>query len=59
MDIVALSMAMSQYSVKQDAGIAVMKIAMDTGKENASAMTEIIQTTATNPNVGQNLDVWA
>ena len=39
MDIAALSMVMSQARVQQDAGIAVMKMAMDTGKENATRMT--------------------
>ena len=43
MDIAQLSMAMSQSRVQQSAGIAVMKMAMDTGKENATQMTEIIE----------------
>lgn len=35
MDIEALSMAMSQSKTQQAAGIAVMKMAMDTGKGNS------------------------
>ena len=59
MDIAALSMVMSQANVQQYAGIAVMKMAMDTGKENASQMTDMIKNIAVDTNVGQNLDTWA
>jgi len=57
MDIAALSMAMSQSTVQQSAGIAVMKMAMDTGKENATQMTEMIKNSAVDPNLGSHLDV--
>lgn len=59
MDIAALSTGMSLSRVKQDAGISVMKIAIDTGKENGTKMTEMIQNTEIDTNVGQNLDTWA
>ncbi|MGH4141098.1 YjfB family protein [Clostridium sp.] len=59
MDIGVLSMTMSQSRVQQSAGIAVMKIAMDTGKENATTITEMVKNIAVEPNVGQNLDVRA
>ncbi|NNU76048.1 YjfB family protein [Clostridium estertheticum] len=59
MDIAALSMVMSQARVQQDAGIAVMKMAMDTGKENATQMTDMMKNVAVETNVGQNLDTWA
>ncbi|APC41160.1 putative motility protein [Clostridium estertheticum] len=59
MDIGVLSMVMSQSKVKESAGIAVMKMAMDTGKETATQMTEMIKNVAVDSNVGQNLDVWA
>ena len=59
MDIGALSMIMSQSRVQESAGIAVMKMAMDTGKENATQMTEIMKNVAVDPNVGQNLDTRA
>ncbi|MBW9170642.1 YjfB family protein [Clostridium estertheticum] len=59
MDIAALSMVMSQSRVQQDAGIAVMKMAMDTGKENATQMTDMMKNVAVDTNVGQNLDTWA
>ena len=59
MDIGALSMIMSQSRVQQSAGIAVMKMAMDTGKENTTQMTEMMKSIAVDTNVGQNLDVRA
>lgn len=59
MDIAALSMVMSQARVQQDVGISVMKMAMDTGKENATQMTDMMKNVAVDTNVGQNLDTWA
>jgi len=38
-DIAALSIVMNQSKVQQDAGISVMKMAMDAGKETAAKMT--------------------
>ena len=57
MDIAQLSMVMSQSRVQQSAGIAVMKMAMDTGKENATQMTDMIKNTAVDPNLGNHIDV--
>lgn len=59
MDIGSLSMIMSQSRVQQSAGIAVMKMAMDTGKETATQMAEMMKNVAVDSNVGQNLDVRA
>ena len=59
MDIGALSMIMSQSIVQQSAGIAVIKMAMDTGKETATQMTEMMKNVAVDPKVGQNLDTLA
>lgn len=59
MDIGALSMIMSQARVQQSAGVAVMKIAMDTGKEAATQMTEMMKNVAVDTNVGQHLDARA
>jgi len=59
MDIGALSMIMSQSRVQQSAGISVMKMAMDSGKETATQMTEMMKNAAVDPNVGQNLDTGA
>ena len=57
MDIAQLSMVMSESRVQHSAGIAVMKMAMDTGKENATQMTEMIKNSAVDPNLGNHLDV--
>ena len=55
MDIGALSMIMSQSRVQQSASIAVMKMAMDTGKESATQMTEMMKNVAVDPNVDR---IW-
>ncbi|MCB2288862.1 YjfB family protein [Clostridium sp. CS001] len=59
MDIGALSMVTSQSRVQELAGIAVMKMAMNTGKETATQMAEMLKNVAVDTNVGQNLDVMA
>ncbi|MBU3142317.1 YjfB family protein [Clostridium sp. CF012] len=59
MDIGALSMAMSQSRVQESAGIAVMKIVMDNGKETATQMAQMIKNVAIDPNLGQHLDTRA
>lgn len=56
MDIAVASMVMSQSKLMDQASIAVMKIAMNTGKENAQAMTDMLEKSV-NPNLGQNLDI--
>lgn len=59
MDIGALSMVTSQSRVQELAGMAVMKMAMNTGKETATQMTEMLKNVAVDTNVGQHLDVMA
>lgn len=59
MDIGALSMIMSKSRVQQSVGIEVMKRAMNTGKENATQITEMMKNVAIDTDVGQNLDVRA
>lgn len=59
MDVAALSMAMSMSRIQEEAGIAVMKMAMNNGKETAVQMTEMIKSAAVDPNIGQILDVLA
>ena len=59
MDIAALSMVMSQARVQESASIAVTKMAMDTGIQNATNMKEMMTNVAINPNVGQNFDAMA
>lgn len=59
MDIGALSMVMSQSRVQQDAGISVMKMAMNTSKETATQMTEMMKSAAVDPNLGNHIDASA
>ena len=59
MDIAALSTVMSQSRVQQDAGIEVMEIAMNTGKENAINTTEMIQNATLDPNLGKYFNAIA
>jgi hypothetical protein len=59
MDIAALSMVMSESKTQTAAGIALMKKAMDTGKENSTQMTEMMKNVAVDPNIGQHLDAMA
>lgn len=56
MDIAALSIGMNQTKVMEQASIAVMKIAMNTGKENAQTVTDMLEKSV-DPNVGQPIDV--
>jgi len=56
MDIAALSMVVSQSRIRQSVGIAVMKMAMDTGKGTAAQIAEMIKSVAVDPNLGQNFD---
>ena len=59
MDKGALSMVMSQSKVQQSAGIAVMKMIMDTGKETVTQITAMMKNVAVDHNVGQHLDIRA
>lgn len=55
MDVAELSIVMSQSSAQQSSGIVAMK--MDTGKETASQMTEMMKNVAADPNLGNHIDV--
>lgn len=57
MDIAELSMAMSQTKVQESASIALMGMAMDTCKEDATQMTEMMNNMAVDPNLGSHIDV--
>lgn len=57
MDIAELSMAMSQTKVQESASIALMGMAMDTCKEDATQMTEMMNNMAVDPNLGNHIDV--
>lgn len=57
MDIAALSMVMSQSRVQESASISVMKMAMNTEKESAGQIAEMLKNVAVDPNLGKHLDV--
>lgn len=59
MDIAALSMILNQSRVQQSTSTAVMKLAIDTAKQNATQTTEMMNIISINPNLGNNLDVSA
>lgn len=63
MDIAALSMVLSQGKVQQQAGLSVMKMAMDVATENgnsvavmASDMSKAMESSV-QPNLGANIDI--
>lgn len=58
MDVGRLSMALSQTNVKESAALALMKMGMKYGKENADNMIDMIKTSV-DPNLGSNLDTKA
>lgn len=56
MDIAALSTVMSQMKIQQEASIGVMKMAMDTTKQNTSEMVKTMEMSV-NPHLGGSIDV--
>jgi hypothetical protein len=58
-DIAALSIVMNQSKVQQEAGMAVMKMAMNGEKETASQITEMMSNMSVDPNLGSNVDFRA
>lgn len=59
MDIAALSIVMNQSKVQQNAGIAIMKMAMDTNNQTAAQMTEMMSDISADPNLGNIVDFKA
>ena len=63
MDIAALSMMMSQGQVQQQAGVSVMKMAMDVASSQEDMMTSLLSETAKSlemsvqPNLGATVDI--
>ena len=57
MDVVQMSVGMHQAQASQQLGIAVAKLAMDSGKD---ALELIEETTASlDPNLGNSVDIYA
>ncbi len=62
MDIAKLSTVLSQYQVKQQASLSVMKMMMDTGKVQAEDMLEMMGESisapdASHPHLGGMIDI--
>ncbi|MCG7375393.1 YjfB family protein [Paenibacillus sp. ACRSA] len=57
MDIAALSVVMSQASVKQSAGLQVMSMSKDMVQQQGQQMTEMLKSAAPHPNLGGTLDI--
>lgn len=59
MDIAALSTALSQIQVQQQASLSVTKMAMDSGKTQASEMLQMMEASsqAVDPNLGRMVDI--
>lgn len=63
MDIAAMSIVLSQARVQQEAGISVMKLAMDSGKASSEGMTQLMtdmtkaMEQSVNPHLGGNIDL--
>ena len=56
MDIAALSIGLSQMKVSQEAGISVMKIAMDTAQDQTNDLTKMMEQSIS-PHLGSRLDI--
>ena len=60
MDIAALSTMLSQMQVQQQASLSVTKMAMDTGKTQATDMLQMMlqdSNQAVDPNLGRMIDI--
>ena len=52
-----LSMGMSQASLQNAVSISVLNMTMDTAANQLTAMTEVLDNLAVDPNLGSNIDV--
>ena len=56
MDIAALSMAMSQVNVRQEASVSVMKKSMDQAETNGQEVIKMLEQSV-QPHVGGSIDL--
>ena len=56
MDIAALSINLNQAKVAQETSLAVMKLAMETGKQTVNETVKMIEKSV-DPNLGRIIDV--
>ena len=64
MDIAALSMALSQMNVRQEASVSIMKKTMDQAESNGQSIVKLIQESSVKdmeqsvrPHIGSQLDM--
>ena len=57
MSIADLSMGMSQVSLQNAVSISLLNMTMDTAANQLTAMTEVLDNLAVDPNLGSNIDV--
>lgn len=63
MDIAALSIVMSQAKVQQDAGVSLLRMAMQNASRNGEDFAQMLESTArvmeqsVQPYIGKNIDV--
>ena len=64
MDIAALSMALSQMNVRQEASISIMKKTMDQAESNGHSVVEMLQDSSVKvmeqsvrPHIGSHVDI--
>ena len=57
MSIADLSMGMSQVSLQNAVSISLLNMTMDTASDQLTAMTEVLDNLAVDPNLGSNIDV--
>lgn len=57
MNIAALSTIMNQSIAQQSVGIAVMKMAVNVGEDNATQMTKMMVNIAVDNNLGNHIDI--
>jgi hypothetical protein len=55
-DIAALSVAMNQSQIQQQASLSVMKMAMNTAEQNSVDLTKMLEQSV-QPHLGSSIDV--
>ena len=56
MDIAALSMALSQMNVRQEASVSVMKKSMDQAESNSESVVKMLEQSV-QPHIGGSVDL--
>jgi len=59
MDIQALSVDMSQANVQEQAAVQVQSMELDTARQQADAVNDLVSTVPADPNLGQRIDLTA